>query len=456
MKNQILNVLRKQFFLVLTFISLFSPSKAQQGVAINTSGAAPLSSAILDVTDTTKGILIPRVKLVSVTDVVTIASPANSLLVFNNNATITGGAGKGFYFYNGAKWQKLNDSLSWNINGNSGTVDGTHFIGTTDNAPLNFKINNQKAGKIEVFGNTIFGYQAANVNQSGKITAYGNKALFSNNFGFYNTAIGEATLYANYDGAYDTALGAFALSSHKLGSNNTALGHFALFSDTSGTNNTAVGYYALSINRAGTGNTSVGNNALIGDANHINCSAFGFNAFAGGGGAMDNSMALGYNTNVLASNSVRIGNSLVTSIGGGSSWTALSDGRFKKNILENVPGLNFILTLRPVTYNLDLDALAKYTKQPDSARNRSKEIIREADIQTGFIAQEVEQAANNLGYKFSGVDKPKNSVDTYGLRYAEFTVPLVKAVQEQQIIIDKLNQKLDELTRRINTLEKHQ
>ena len=55
---------------------------------------------------------------------------------------------------------------------------------------------------------------------------------------------------------------------------------------------------------------------------------------------------------------------------------------------------------------------------------------KEKIIQSGFIAQEVEQAAKELGYDFSGVDAPKNDKDFYGLRYAEFTVPLVKAVQE--------------------------
>jgi hypothetical protein len=51
---------------------------------------------------------------------------------------------------------------------------------------------------------------------------------------------------------------------------------------------------------------------------------------------------------------------------------------------------------------------------------------------TGFVAQEVEQAAKKLGYDFSGVDAPKEKDGMYGLRYAEFVVPLVKAVQEQQ------------------------
>ena len=57
---------------------------------------------------------------------------------------------------------------------------------------------------------------------------------------------------------------------------------------------------------------------------------------------------------------------------------------------------------------------------------------KEKIIYSGFIAQEVEKAAREAGYDFSGVDKPKNEKDLYGLRYADFVVPLVKAIQEQQ------------------------
>ncbi len=48
--------------------------------------------------------------------------------------------------------------------------------------------------------------------------------------------------------------------------------------------------------------------------------------------------------------------------------------------------------------------------------------------------------ANELGYDFSGVDAPRNEDDHYGLRYAEFVVPLVKAVQEQQEMIESQKQ----------------
>ncbi len=79
---------------------------------------------------------------------------------------------------------------------------------------------------------------------------------------------------------------------------------------------------------------------------------------------------------------------------------------------------------------------------------------------TGFVAQEVEQAAQQSNYDFSGVDKPQTADGLYGLRYSDFVVPLVKAVQEQQQIIeaqkltiDQLLQQNAEIMKRIEQLE---
>ena len=146
-------------------------------------------------------------------------------------------------------------------------------------------------------------------------------------------------------------------------------------------------------------------------------------------------MSLGYQAPRTASNQVRIGNGSVTSIGGKVGWSTLSDARFKKNIEEKVIGLDFIMALRPVTYNLDMDAIANFHETPDSLRLEESERKAGEILQTGFIAQEVELAAKKLGYDFSGVDAPKNDKDNYGLRYSEFVVPLVKAMQEQQTLI---------------------
>jgi hypothetical protein len=165
-------------------------------------------------------------------------------------------------------------------------------------------------------------------------------------------------------------------------------------------------------------------------------------------------MALGYTATVTASNKVVVGNSSVTSIGGYASWSNFSDGRFKSDVNINVPGLEFILKLQPVTYHLDVEKIMSVLHTPDSVRLPDAENIKRNIQQTGFIAQEVEAAAKSIGYDFSGVDAPKNESDFYGLRYAEFVVPLVKAVQEQQVMIEEFKAANDELHKKNEAMQK--
>jgi hypothetical protein len=115
----------------------------------------------------------------------------------------------------------------------------------------------------------------------------------------------------------------FALSNQMhAGDGNTALGAFALQSPDDGSYNTAVGYSSdVSLATA------------------------------------TNATALGYNATAPASNYVRVGNTLVTSIFGAVNFNT-SDGRFKTNIQNKVPGLDFIMKLKPVTYHFEK---AKYS-----------------------------------------------------------------------------------------------
>jgi hypothetical protein len=139
---------------------------------------------------------------------------------------------------------------------------------------------------------------------------------------------------------------------------------------------------------------------------------------------------------------IKLGNNSVNWIGGHSSWHNTSDGRFKTNVREDIPGLDFITKLRPVSYTWDLDALDRFMKIPENENNEHKaerkqeRIKQEKVIHTGFIAQEVEEAAQQAGFDFDGVHHPANEGDPYSLAYAEFVVPIVKAVQEQQEMID--------------------
>lgn len=299
------------------------------------------------------------------------------------------------------------------------------------------------------YENTATGAQTLYSNITGsENTATGSQALYSNTTGVNNTATGMKTLYLNTYGSFNTATGRFALYSNTTGDFNTATGRLALYSNTTGKNNTATGAHALYSNTTGRNNTAVGYLA--------------YNL-----GNYDNSTALGYGSSISKSNMVGIGNTSITSIGGQVNWTSLSDGRYKFNLRDNVKGLDFILKLHPVTYQMNIKGLAEFLgedkrfdesttsfiiAEPDEFIRKSRE--EKSQIRySGFVAQEVEQAANEVGYEFSGVDAPQNEQSLYGLRYAEFVIPLVKAVQEQQEIIEEQNQRIVELQRQIDELK---
>ncbi len=76
---------------------------------------------------------------------------------------------------------------------------------------------------------------------------------------------------------------------------------------------------------------------------------------------------------------------------------------------------------------------------------------------TGFLAQDVEEAALSSGYDFSGLQRPTNPDELYSLRYSDFVMPLVKAVQELnenlQDEVESLKSQNAELTQRLEKLE---
>ena len=232
------------------------------------------------------------------------------------------------------------------------------------------------------------------------------------------------------------------------------MGSIRYHNNTTGYSNTANGYLALRNSFTGWQNTSVGASSMLSTTTGSYNTALGYNT-GPNAGALFNTTCLGIDATATGNNMVRIGNTFVTSIGGQVGWSTLSDGRFKEGVNEDVPGLSFITQLRPVTYQINKEKFNQFTKVYEKGADKEENGIQisqrmestvPSERVTGFIAQEVEQIANNLGYDFSGIDKPENINDYYGLRYGEFVVPLVKAVQEQQKIIE-------ELTRRIEALE---
>jgi hypothetical protein len=450
------------------------PSNGAAGIGTT----SPNASSLLEVKSTSKGILIPRMTL---TQRNAIASPATGLLIFQTNST------PGFYYYSGTAWTAVTQkSKGWSLTGNSGTNPSTNFIGTTDAQPLIFRINNTKAGYIDystgavglgylslnsntATGNTALGYEAGYSNTSGSNnTALGNSALFANSTGIQNTATGTFALFSSTTGSNNVANGFDALESNTTASNNTAVGTLALhasnagnntavgyqslYSNSGGGDNTAVGYESLYSNSNGNNNTAVGEYALSNNTAGSSLTAVGEGANVSGGGHLFSS-AFGESSIITADYQVAIGSNYIQSIGGYANWTNLSDGRVKKNIKQNVPGLEFINKLQPITYNLDLDVADQIVQRP-AMRDREGKIIqpsvqqlqarqtKQQIVYSGFVAQDVEKAAKKLNYDFSGVDAAKNEHDLYGLRYSDFVVPLVKAVQELSRKNDSLNLKM--------------
>jgi hypothetical protein len=108
---------------------------------------------------------------------------------------------------------------------------------------------------------------------------------------------------------------------------------------------------------------------------------------------------------------------------------------------HDIPGLDFILQLHPVSYQWDVDAMNEKLGVEMSEQTPGYKDIEKTRI-SGFLAQEVEEAAILCGYDFSGIDKTN---DIYSLSYSQFVVPLVKAVQEQQAMIEELRREIEEL-----------
>jgi hypothetical protein len=343
---------------------------------------------------------------------------------------------------------------------------GTTTIGNSSifQSGLNIGIGTTNPGaKLEIIGDAkihslTIGRGGSNI---GTNSAFGNAALGNNTSGVANTCSGYQSMANNTAGDANTAFGYQTLLANNLGYNNTANGGFALNLNTTGYSNTAIGHRALVNATIGWQNTSVGANSLVGVLNGSYNTALGFNTGPSNSDAI-NTTCLGIDATATGNNMVRIGNTFVTSIGGQVGWSTLSDGRFKENINEDVPGLSFITQLRPVTYQINKNAFNNFIKvyekgsDQEATENQPSQRLKStapSERVTGFIAQEVEQIANKLGYDFSGIDKPENSNDYYGLRYGEFVVPLVKAVQEQQTMIQKQAIEIENLKNELEALK---
>lgn len=270
-------VMQKNFKLLLhlLFLQCTLFTYAQVGIGLS----SPDRSSMLQISSKDKGVLLPSIALNSVTDNVTVPSPADGLIVWNNGSGSLQDAG--FYYWFEAKWNKLSNNTGKNINTNdngtgwntmgtnSGNYSGTNTtlsLGTNTMDDLIFKVNSSTAGRLGVDNSVSLGL-GANAGQNGI-------AIGSSSSAFQGISIGSAAAVSAND----------ALA---IGNKSTA-GAFK---------STAIGYNAQTSKNE---STAIGNNASAGGFQSI---AVGYNAKTN----TNSETALGYNAVTNKENSTAIG-----------------------------------------------------------------------------------------------------------------------------------------------------
>jgi hypothetical protein len=122
-------------------------------VKISNTPSAANPNAMLEIEATNKGLLLPRVALVSTTSFLPLSAFVKGMVVYDT-ATIND-ITPGMYYCDGTKWAKVNGgttiasaSNDWSLFGNAGTNPTTNFLGTTDNKDLVFKTNSFERMRI--------------------------------------------------------------------------------------------------------------------------------------------------------------------------------------------------------------------------------------------------------------------------------------------------------------------
>ena len=286
-----------------------------------------------------------------------------------------------------------------------------------------------------------------------------------------NSSIGIGTLMGSGSGPRNTALGIGALSSQSgdggwsQAINNTAVGYNALSSLTTGVQNTIMG-------AENSGNLTGDQNVVIGAQAGLNLSTANRNTIIGyrsveqlttgddntiiGNGASQstadaqNQIVIGSTATGQGDNYAVIGNASVSRLYAAQDGAAViyangtinsSDLRFKTKIKPVELGLQFIKKLNPVSYY-------KISK----SQYKGEEDNNESRYEYGLIAQEVEDILKESDSDNSIIVKDDEGF--YGMDYKQITMPLIKAVQEQEKTIETLKKVNEDLVQRLEAIEK--
>lgn len=162
--KKIYSFFKLQIFTLLILTS--TALTAQVGIGTVT----PSGGALLDLTSTEKGFLVPRVDIADLSTILPITGGATTgLLVWNTRVA----TGVGFHYWDGNDWIPLGGSSGgnhWDLAGN--TITGTEILGTLSNHDLNIRTNNLERMRVQANGQTTVGFGAGAANAGQRFSAY--------------------------------------------------------------------------------------------------------------------------------------------------------------------------------------------------------------------------------------------------------------------------------------------
>ena len=300
-------------------------------------------------------------------------------------------------------------------------------------------------------------------------------ALTANTTGDYNLALGYGSMYYNTSGGSNVSLGQSSMSRNQTGGYNTVVGRKAM-EVSFGSNNVAVGYEAMNSNwgNRDNGNSTFAGNVALGYQSGEANESGDYNVFIGyqAGDAITtgndnviigkdaaasavagtNQIIIGKDATGLGDNYAVIGNADIERVyiaqdGAGVLYAdgtiQTSDERLKENILSLNHGLDFIMKLNPVSY-----LKMKLRDYLNFSSVTSKSMIYEI----GLLAQEVKEISEELDFDNRIVTIGEDGI--HRMDYQKIMMPLIKATQEQQQIIESQQKMIEDLKENLKRLEK--
>lgn len=249
--------------------------------------------------------------------------------------------------------------------------------------------------------------------------------------GIQNISIGNSSL-ANNLADNNIAIGTVSMQANTTGIQNIALGINSLNENLTGDNNVAIGPNAMQHNTSGFQNVAIGNSAGINIIDGSNITCIGLNSGPDTGfGSVNNSTYIGFGAISTGagpgtgSNEIILGNSSISYLECHAALSNVSDLRDKKNIKPLEFGLDFVSTLKPVSFAWNM-------------RDGGKIDVKSS----GFIAQDLQAAQEAAGASDILNLVNSNNPDKLTAAYTNLIPVLVKAIQDLKAEVDALKAQL--------------